>query len=74
MSNPFKNVIPPNPKQKIFRAKFDVVQIKCANCGSNVFKQHGAQIVYFCSKACRKELRNGNKGKKSPFVSKARIV
>ena len=62
--NPFKYPLKPDPKQKVFRARMDVATIKCANCGNQVFKQHEAQIVFFCSRECRRSLRNGKKTKK----------
>lgn len=64
--NPFKSYIKPDPNQKVFRARPDVADIKCANCGGQVFKQDEKQIVFFCSKKCRKELRSGKKNEKKP--------
>ena len=69
----------PNPKKirktvhdiKVFRARPDVATIDCANCGDKVSKQDEKQIVFFCSKKCRRGLRSGKKAKEKP---KFRII
>ena len=68
--NPFKPVHNFRPESKVFRARIDVADVRCANCGKQVFKQNEKQIVFFCSKKCRRELRNGKRIKKGKIVQK----
>lgn len=44
--------------KKYIRANIDEKIIKCRNCGKDIIRYDLRQIVYFCSKACRK---NGRK-------------
>lgn len=68
--NPFKTYLKPHPDQKVFRARPDIATIDCANCGKKLNKQDEKQIVFFCSKSCRKELRGGTRIKKGKVVKK----
>jgi hypothetical protein len=45
-----------SPEDIMFiRANPDLVSTKCKNCGKEVYKNNGHQIVFFCGKPCRKE-------------------
>lgn len=40
------------------RGNKDVAYTECKKCNKKVIKNDSKQIVYFCSKKCRKEFRN----------------
>lgn len=44
-------------EKQYIRARKDILTIKCRNCGTEVYKNSGQQIIYFCSKSCRKEYK-----------------
>jgi hypothetical protein len=45
-------------EKQYIRGNTESVQVRCPQCGKVFNKQNGLQIVYFCSKSCRKEYRS----------------
>lgn len=43
--------------KKYIRANKDLPTTHCKNCQKEIIKQHGFQIVYYCSKKCRREFK-----------------
>lgn len=43
--------------KQIHRANPELKQTHCRKCGKDIVKNNMNQIVYFCSKRCRKEHR-----------------
>jgi len=48
-------------EKQYIRGNTEATHVKCPNCGQMFEKQNGRQIVYFCSKLCRKEGRKPTK-------------
>lgn len=46
-----------NKEKQYIRGNLDEPRSQCPNCGKVFNKNNGRQIVYFCSKSCRKSYR-----------------
>jgi hypothetical protein len=47
-----------NKEKMYIRGNTQEPRSRCPHCGKVFNKQNGLQIVYFCSKKCRKEYRS----------------
>lgn len=46
-----------NKEKMYIRGNTEESRSRCPNCGKVFMKNNGLQIVYFCSKLCRKSYR-----------------
>ena len=46
-----------NKEKQYIRGNTKAIEVRCPNCAKLFNKQNGLQIVYFCSKQCRKDYR-----------------
>lgn len=47
-------------EKQYIRGNVQSPMTECKNCGKKVVKNDPKQIVFFCSKACRKEFKKNN--------------
>lgn len=43
-----------NKEKQYIRANVEAQVVKCRNCGKEIIRRDLRQIVYYCSKECRK--------------------